>query len=133
MIRASVRIDSLAQLSMDEDGLKNYVLSSLTRYISAEISKQLTIHEQYNPMDDSTTYTGTYTVNTIPVTHTTSNNITVSTMSGFNGTTGIRDGVQKIFRVVEYTKNGKVSRVELQQYSEEDDSWTKVPRIQIEE
>jgi hypothetical protein len=35
--------------------------------------------------------------------------------------------------VVEYTKNGKVTRVELQKYDEEGDEWFKIPRIQIEE
>ena len=136
MIKAAITISASMQHTMTQDMLKDYVLSSLEKYITQQISKQMTITKQYDSMTDTTTYTGTYTV---PVTQTNSNNLTVSTstVSGFNGTSTIvgtsRVGVQEILRVVEYTKNGKVTRVELQKYDEENDSWNKIPRIQLEE
>ena len=36
-------------------------------------------------------------------------------------------------RVVEYTKNGKITRVELQRLNRDHDTWVKIPRIKIEE
>ena len=126
---------------MTQDMLKDYVLSSLQKHIAGELAKKMTITKTYDSMTDDTTYTGTLTM---PLTHTTSNNLTVgavgastvvSTMSGFNGTVSATrsSSVQEILRVVEYTKNGKVTRVELQKYDEENDSWNKIPRIQLEE
>lgn len=132
MIRAQVRVNSQQKLIMSQDVLKDYVLSSLEKYISQEVAKHMKIDEQYDVMTDTTVYTGTYSTPHAPLTHTTANTITVSTTNGFNGTS-VRSSVQEIFRVVEYTKDGKVTRVELQKYNEEDDSWSKVPRIQIEE
>ena len=136
MIKASIKISASMQHTMTQDMVKDYVLSSLQKYIAGEVAKSMTITKIYDAMNDDTTYTGTYTV---PITHTSSNNLTVSgsTISGFNGTSTIvstsRNSVQEILRVVEYTKNGKVTRVELQKYDEENDSWNKIPRIQIEE
>lgn len=133
MIKAAVRISASMQHTMTQDMLKDYVLSSLQKHIAGEVAKQMTISKIYNPMTDDTTYTGTLT---LPLMHTTSNNLTVSgaTASGFNGTVAVRNtSVQEILRVVEYTKNGKVTRVELQKYDEESDDWMKIPRIQIEE
>ena len=138
MIKAAITISASMQHTMTQDMLKDYVLSSLEKYITQQISKQMTITKQYDSMTDTTTYTGTYTV-PVTQTQTNSNNLTVSTstVSGFNGTSTIvgtsRVGVQEILRVVEYTKNGKVTRVELQKYDEENDSWNKIPRIQLEE
>lgn len=133
MIKAAIRISASMEHTMTQDMVKDYVLSSLQKHIAGEVVKKMTITKTYNAMTDDTTYTGTLTM---PLTHTTSNNLTVSasTVSGFNGTVAVRNpSVQEILRVVEYTKNGKITRVELQKYDEENDLWTKIPRVQIEE
>lgn len=136
MIRAAIKIDSMMIHTMTQDMLQDYVLSSLGRYISQQVTNNMTIDKQYDPITDETTYVGT--LNVLPRT---TNNYTLataaigtSTISGFNGTSAVnRSSVQEIFRVVEYTKNGKVTRVELQKYDDETNDWTKIPRIQIEE
>jgi hypothetical protein len=43
------------------------------------------------------------------------------------------EDVLKDLRVVEYTKNGKITRVELQRLDRKNDTWVKIPRIKIEE
>lgn len=116
--------------TMNKDEIKDFVFSSLCREISSGVAKQMTIDEVRDVMNDTITYTGTVTVGTV------ANGSSISTISGFNGSTGtsiVKNGVQEILRVVEYTKNGKVTRVELQKYDEELDDWMKIPRIQIEE
>lgn len=42
-------------------------------------------------------------------------------------------GVQENLRVVEYIKQGKIIRVELQRYNANIDDWETIPRIKIEE
>ena len=86
----------------------------------------MTIDKTQDVLTGTITYTGSV--------HTSSNTISVSptynaTVS--NGTTS--PYVQINLRVVEYTKNGKVTRVELQKYDESNDDWLKIPRLQIEE
>ena len=127
-------VDASMIATMDKDDIKDFVFSSLCREISSEVAKQMTIDEVRDLMNDTITYTGTVTVGqgasgsvyTSP-----------STISGFNGTSSasprIHNNVQEILRVVEYTKNGKVTRVELQTFDEISDNWIKIPRIQIEE
>ena len=47
--------------------------------------------------------------------------------------TSSNEDVLKDLRVVEYTKNGKITRVELQRLNRDCDTWVKIPRIKIEE
>lgn len=133
MIKAAIKIGAHMQHTMTQDMLKDYVLSSLEKHLAQEVAKQMIVDKQHDPMTDDITYTATVNVPS-PV-----NTITVS---GFNGTAAITgstirtiraNSVQEILRVVEYTKNGKITRVELQKYDEENDSWNKIPRVQIEE
>ena len=130
MIKAAVTISASTEHTMTQDMLKDYVLSSLEKHLAQEVAKQMIVDKQHDPMTDDITYTATVNVPS-PV-----NTITVS---GFNGTAAITgstihaNSVQEILRVVEYTKNGKITRVELQKYDEENDSWNKIPRVQIEE
>lgn len=131
MIKAAVDISSLMAIQMTPDELENYVRLSLASYIAKEISKVMPITKTTNQITDTHTYT-----TSIPITHTTSNSLTIS---GFNGTAGTisggspitKTGVQENLRVVEYYKNGKVSRVELQFFDGYD--WLKVPRIKKED
>lgn len=121
MIRAQIEIAASTHMYMGQDEIKDHVLSLLSREIANEVAKQMTITSTPNHLTMSTTYTGTLSNNTVGV-----------TTSGFNGVSST--GYSKIIlRVVEYTKNGSVTKVELQQYDEQDDSWLRIPRIQIEE
>lgn len=124
MIKAAITLTHEASLHMDQDELQDYVLSSLVNSISKEVTKVMTIDKTQDVLTGTITYTGSV--------HTSSNTISVSpnaTVS--NGTTS--PYVQINLRVVEYTKNGKVTRVELQKYDESNDDWLKIPRLQIEE
>ena len=126
MIKAAITLTHEASLHMNQDELQDYVLSSLANSISKEVTKVMTIDKTQDVLSGTITYTGSV--------HTSSNTISVSptynaTVS--NGTTS--PYVQINLRVVEYTKAGKVTRVELQRYDESNDDWYKIPRIQIEE
>jgi len=121
---AQVTIDSYRIHGLSDSELKNYVFTRLTNTITQEIAKYMTISSSKNVYDDSITYTGTIT---------NSNLISnVSTISS-TGSYSTPSYSQINMRVVEYTKNGKVTRVELQKYDESDNDWVKIPRIQIEE
>ena len=121
-LAASIRIAAQMAQCMDKDELQDYVLSSLSREISKEVSRYMDVTKIINTTDDTITYTGTITA---------ANTSTV-TVSGYNGTSSPSYS-QINLRVVEYTKNGKVTRVELQKYDAETDDWFKIPRLQIEE
>lgn len=113
---------------MTADELEDYVRSSLSIQLAKEYSKKMTIVKTSNPLTQSHTYSAS-----LPITHTTGNTLT---MSGFNGTMGstvvnTQTSVQEKLRVIEYHKNGKVSRVELQYYDGE--NWNPVPRIKKED
>lgn len=124
MIKAAITIASHTSMFMDKDELESYVLSLLADQLSKEVAKKMKIDKTLDVMTDSVTYTGTLT---IP-----NNTISNITVSGFNGTSAPSYS-QINLRVVEYTKNGKVTRVELQKYDVENDEWYKIPRVQIEE
>lgn len=120
MIRASIEIDDYHALSLRSDELKEYVEHKLSHLIAEEVRNKMSISKAVNISTNSTTYVAslimpatTGTVSITPYTPTTC--------------------VQNNLRVIEYTKNGKVSRVELQQYDEQSDSWFRIPRIQMEE
>lgn len=123
MIKAAITLTHEASLHMDQDELKNYVLYSLAKNISREVTKIMTIDKSEDILSGTITYTGSV--------HTSPNNVTISTMAGSNETASAYSQIN--LRVVEYTKNGKVTRVELQKYDELNNDWLKIPRLQIEE
>lgn len=101
------------QLEHDYSGLKR------TYYARAHMA----IIKQHSPLPNPTSFGS------------------ISTSSGWNGTAIMNSGSivntssyvneYEKFRVCEYTKNGKVTRVELQ-YNV-DGMWEKIPRVKIEE
>lgn len=120
MIKAQIEIDHYRALAMRPDELQDYVEHTLSREIAEEVRKRMTVTKATNTLTNSVVYTGSVVTNG-----------TVGITSGsVNAPTA---GVQKNLRVIEYTKNGKVTRVELQQYDEQLDDWVKIPRIQKEE
>jgi hypothetical protein len=127
---SAVTIDNYSVVHMDKDQIKDYVLHSLTREISNEVTKYMQIEETKDHVSDTTRYTGTLTIT--PGTSIGTVGIS-STYNGVIGGSSYTNYSQINLRVVEYTKNGKVTRVELQKYDEEGDEWFKIPRIQIEE
>lgn len=131
-LAATIAISNLMSLSMDEDELKSFVLNSLSNEISKEVIKHMDLTEQKDIVTDTTRYTGTLTVTPTAVAvtgmSTTANGYVINTSPNtYSSYSHIN------LRVVEYTKNGKVTRVELQKYDEDNDDWYKIPRIQIEE
>ncbi len=121
-------------MHMSDGDVKDYVYetlrSQLSNHMVKDIEKNMTIEESKNLYNNTTTYTGVVDASKVY-----NNTLTVSA----NGITGssisqvLTSPVQQNLRVVEYTKGGKTSRVELQFYDESNDDWVKVPRIQIEE
>jgi hypothetical protein len=130
--------------------LKNKIKSELAIQIADQISNNFEIEQHLDPTTNSkifyakvymadvkkthppltnpTTvpmFNGTATTLSYPLT---TNNSTV-TITG-SSTKAYTQEYEK-FRVCEYTKNSKVTRVELQRY--QDGMWVKIPRIQIEE
>ena len=66
------------------------------------------------------------------------NGVTLTASTGHFGTIttnsiGTNISVQENLRVVEYIKQGKIIRVELQRYNANIDDWETIPRIKIEE
>jgi len=121
---AQVTIDGYRIHGLSDSELKNYVTAQLTNIVTQEVAKYMTISSTKNVYNDSVTYTGTITNSNL--------NSTISTISN-TGSYSTPSYSQINMRVVEYTKNGKVTRVELQKYDESDNDWVKIPRIQIEE
>jgi len=132
-LAAAITISNLMSLSMDQDELKSFVLNSLSNEISKEVIKRMDLTEQKDIVTDTTRYTGTLTVNPTGIGAV---GATISNANGYiiNSSPNTYSTYSQInLRVVEYTKNGKVTRVELQKYDDENDDWYKIPRIQIEE
>lgn len=123
MIKASITLTEELALHMTQDELENYVLSSLSKNISHELVKSMTIEKTKDPLSGSITYVGS-------IMNTTPNTVTISTAQGYNGTNSSYSQIN--LRVVEYTKAGKITRVELQR-CDENGEWMKIPRLQIEE
>lgn len=123
-LQAQVVVNDYTFMAMDDDQLKDYVVHKLTSAISSEVVKNMTITKTVDPVNAQTIYTGSLTA---PNSYVASNN----TVSGFNGTSSARPYLQEFLRVVEYKKDGKITRVELQTF--DGDDWHKVPRIQIDE
>lgn len=130
-LQAHVIVDDYMAVNMQQDYLKNYVLRNLESVISKEVVKHMTITQQKDPINAQTLYTGSLTVsNSNPYIATTSTTPSYTITTTSTNPNAYYD-VQLNLRVVEYTKGGKVTRVELQYLDDED--WHKVPRIQIEE
>ena len=127
-IEARIVLSSALVHDLGQFDIKDYVLKNLSDEISKEILNHMTITEHKDVLSDTITYTGTLSAaNTI--------SISPGQLVGNSGTVtnGTNTYSQIILRVVEYTKDGKVTRVELQQYDDSKDDWFKIPRIQIEE
>lgn len=127
MIAAQVRVDNLMKLQVDKQYIEDYVNSNLADLITKEVMKTMTVTSKDDIVTDSTVYTATLPIPSSSI---------VGTSMGHNGTftnnrvSGIITKVPEL-RVMEYTKNGKVTRVELQYY--DGDTWVKVPRHTFEE
>lgn len=123
VLKAQITIDDFQTSIMDSHQLKEFVERNLFAHMTDSIMKEITIENVGNPNTGVTTYTGTLNVGA-------NGTYGASTISGVNGP--IYSTTRKLdLRVVEFTKNGKVTKVELQHYTE--GSWLRVPRIQIEE
>jgi hypothetical protein len=137
---AQVTIDRYRVLGLDPHDLKKHVTAELANILTNEIIKNMTITSTKNIYDDSTTYIGTLATGAVGsnITGAVGSNITGAIIgNNYNtyksGTSAPIQYSQIDLRVVEYTKNKKVTRVELQKYDESTETWNKIPRIQIEE
>lgn len=119
-LRVGISITDLELLSFkNEDELEGYVKRLLSERISGEIIKHMTINSTKMPNNGVTHYTGSINV--------------IDTNSTTTSTNAYYPDLQINLRVVEYTKNGKITRVELQRYDDTYSDWIKIPRINIEE
>ena len=122
--QVSVSSDLLLSLARPDDFLKEMIEDKLVQGVLKEIKKDvmsnMEIEKQQNPNCGTITYTGTYNVSNSSVTP----SVGIIAPIAPNSLT---------LRVVEYTKNSKISRVELQLYDFNLDDWIKIPRVQIEE
>jgi hypothetical protein len=131
MIKASVTVDSYRLYGLKEDEIEDYVRRELRSQMSNEIMKHVDVTSQHCRNTDSVTYTAT-----LPISNTVTSGVIVGSSAGYNGTftnnriSGIISKEPEL-RVMEFTKNGKVTRVELQYY--DGDNWIKVPRHTFEE
>ena len=133
MICASVTIASQLLMQSGSSEVRDYVYKELQSQLGSALTQDLEKHMNIKETRDALTDTITYTATVDPNAYQTSlNTITVAGYNGVVGTSHISP-VQKNLRVVEYTKSGKITRVELQFYDETSDDWIKVPRIQLEE
>ena len=127
---AAVTVNRSMIMQMEKDEIEDYVLNSIAREISNEVIKHMEIEETTDPINDTTRYSGTITLganHSHPMYSTiTSNAATIS--SGSN----MMIKKNEEFRVAEYvSKNGNITRVELQRLQE--DGWSTIPRVKIEE
>lgn len=111
VLKASVEVSSFEAAIMPQHELEQLIKRKLAAQYTEHIMKNMNLTTQRNVITDTTTYTSSLVT------------------SSFNGTSSV-EKVEEL-RVVEFTKNGKVTRVELQRKTEH--GWKKIPRIQIEE
>lgn len=131
---AHVKIDGYSLHGLSSKDIEAYVTAQLTSIISKEVTKNMTISSIKDVYDDSITYIGTITGSSNTYTSGTSGVYTsTNSINSIASSSSNRNYSQINMRVVEYTKNGKVTRVELQKHDEDIDDWVKIPRIQIEE
>lgn len=116
VLKAQLTIDEFHTSIMDSSQLEDHVKRNLFAQMSTAVMNEIGIEKNSNPHIGTNTYTGTLHVG-------------ASTISGYNGTA--KASTNTDLRVIEYTKNGKVTKVELQMYTH--DGWRRVPRIQIED
>jgi hypothetical protein len=130
---AAVTLNHSIMMQMEKDEIEDYVLCSLAREISNEVTKHMSIEETKDPINDTTRYSGTITLGT---NHNhpmygaiiSSTRINSAIISG--GSSMIKKNEE--LRVAEYvSKNGNITRVELQRLQE--DGWSTIPRVKIEE
>ena len=129
---AAVTVNRSMIMQMDKNEIEDYVLNSIAREISNEVIKHMEIEETTDHINDTTRYSGTITIganHNHPMYGTiTSNGINAAIISG--GSSMIKKNEE--FRVAEYvSKNGNITRVELQRLQE--DGWSTIPRVKIEE
>jgi len=131
-LTAQVTIDRYQVFNLDPRDLKNYITTQLADILINELIKNMTITSHTNFNDNSTTYVGS--ISTSPYIHNIGANGPIGTSTIAASSLNSNSSYSQInMRVVEYTKNGKVTRVELQKYDESDNNWVKIPRIKIEE
>lgn len=116
VLKARVTVDEFQTSIMNKNELEDHVRRNLFAAMTSNIMDEMTIEKDANPNIGITTYTGTLHVG-------------ASTVTGYNGVSKSPEETE--LRVVEFTKNGKITKVELQQYTQY--GWFRVPRIQIEE
>jgi hypothetical protein len=115
VLKAQLTVDDYQTAVLDSHQLQELVERRLFAEMTDSIIKEMTIENIGNPNTGISTYTGTL--------HVGANSIsTIRTEPELN----LRD-----LRVVEFTKRGKVTKVELQYYTE--GGWLRIPRVQIEE
>jgi hypothetical protein len=128
---AAVTINNHTIVQMSQDQIEDFVMNSIAREISNEVAKHMEIEETKDVYNDTTRYSGTITLNNgiQPMYGVIANSNTI--MSGATISSGTTKKNEE-FRVAEYVnKNGNITRVELQRL--EEDGWTTIPRIKIEE
>ena len=130
-LEARIVLSSALVHDLGQFDIKEYVFKNLSDEISKEILNHMTITEHKDVLSDTITYTGTLSgVNTISISP---GQLVGNSGNAYTASNSANTYSQIILRVVEYTKDGKVTRVELQQYDDSKDDWFKIPRIQIEE
>jgi len=116
-----------------KDYVERGIKAKLTEEIMENIVKpNMVITELLDPTTYDKIYTGTISTQGLTNTITGINTTNISS----RGSVGIivdSNSVQEMLRVVEYTKDGKTTRVELQVYDSINDDWVKVPRLKLEE
>lgn len=136
MINAKIEISDLMYSDMDSNSIKDYVERVLADRITEQILNQyvkpyMIIEKETDPYTQNKIFKATY--DPIGATVRNGNTINTNPISAGSVTFGGHDDVLLMLRVVEYTKKDKLTRVELQSYDKQSDTWIKVPRVQIEE
>ena len=129
---AAVTISSHMLDNSNQKDIEDYVHRELSAQITNEIMKHIDVATRENVLDDTVTYTAA-----LPISNTITSGLIIGSSGGYNGPTFTNNHTSGIItkqpelRVMEFTKNGKVTRVELQYY--DGDDWIKVPRHTFEE
>jgi len=126
---AAVTISNHTTMQMSQDQIEDFVMNSIAREISNEVKKYMEIEETKDPINDTTRYSGTISIGNGGIQPT-----MYSTVTNGIGSITSSSYIKKTeeFRVAEYVnKNGNIARVELQRL--EEDGWTTIPRVKIEE
>lgn len=129
VLKAQITIDDFQTSIMDSDQLKEHVQRNLFAIMSDSIMNEMIVENTKSPTTDTSTFIGTLEIGSgHSGTVTAIGNSSIG--SSYNGTHAIARQPDEL-RVVEFTKNGKVTKVELQ--ARTSDGWRRVPRIQIED